>query len=64
MRLFLSDIIFKNNLNKVLSVYKLINYNNNINTKILSEEFHKNFIKRENSFIVDIFYNQLINIYI
>ncbi len=49
-----------NNLNKVLSVYKIINYNNN--TQLLSEEYHNNFIKRENSLIIEIFYKQL-NIY-
>ena len=44
--------------NKNITRYEVLEYNTN-NIKILSEKYHINYIKRENSLIDDKFYNQL-----
>ena len=60
IRLLLNDISFKKNRNKNIGYYRELNFQNN-NKFILCSEYEKFYKSRENSFIVDIFYNLIIN---
>ena len=61
-RILLEHISNENNKIKIKEEYEQFVYKNN-NKKEMSEDFHNFYIKNENSFIIDIFYSQLINIY-
>lgn len=62
LRVLLEDISNENNTNKQNYEYKELDYSNK-NMKESSLYFHSTFIKKENSFIVDNFYTQIINIF-
>lgn len=58
----LEDISNETNRNSIITPYIELNtYDKSKN--ILAKEFHNLFLRRENSFIIDIFYTQLIIIF-
>ena len=62
LRFLLEDISKENNRIKGKFIYEEIEYNNQSKQEVV-ENFHNFFIKKEDSFIVDSFYIQLLNIY-
>ena len=60
LRILIDDLSKENNKNKNKSFYKEFKTTGK-EKDIMSYEFHKTYIKRENSFINEIFINQLIN---
>ena len=58
----MEDISKENNRIKGKFIYEEIEYNNQSKQEVV-ENFHNFFIKKEDSFIVDSFYIQLLNIY-
>ena len=62
MRILLNDIGNENNRNNIQKEYKEFISKSNIKN-IISKDFHNFFINKENSFIIDIFYTQLSNVF-
>ena len=62
IRVLLKDLSKENNINTNIYEYKELDYTNK-NMKESSLEFHNAFIKKENSFVVNNFYTQNINIF-
>ena len=62
IRKLLEDISMENNRNKNINSYSELSLENK-NKNIQSKEFNEYFLSRENSFITDYFYFQLINIF-
>ena len=61
IRILLNDISLENNINKYISPYREMAFQNN-NKFIQCKEYENYYYKsRENSFIVDLFYNIIIN---
>ena len=62
LRVLLEDISKENNRIKGNYIYEELEKNNKTKQELL-KKFHNLFIKKENSFIVDNFYIQLLNTY-
>lgn len=62
LRFLLEDISQENNRIKKKFIYEELEFNNQSRQEVV-ENFHNFFIKKEDSFIVDNFYIQLLNIY-
>ena len=63
IRIFLEDISRELNEIKYNGIYRLLSNSDSKTKKMRDEDFHLNFIQREKSIIIDIFYSQLVNIY-
>lgn len=64
IRIFLNEFNTEFNNNKNNNIYKEFIPDISKSKEIQNEEFHKFFLKKENSMIIDIFYSQLITSYI
>ena len=62
-RILLEDISRELNEIKVLSIYKILSNSDRKTKKERDVDFHENFIQREKSIIIDLFYAQILNIY-
>ena len=62
LRILFDDLSKENNIVINKTKYKEFDLNNTNKTKLI-EEYHKFYIERENSFIIDIYYTQLTNIF-
>ena len=63
MRKLLEDFNSELNEISIIPKYKILENDENKDKLILSKEFEKNFLNRENFIIIKIFYSQLISSY-
>ena len=63
-RILLEDISRELNEIKLSALYRILSNSDKISKKLRDDDFHKNFTQREKSIITELFYAQIVNIFV